>query len=79
MSLPPLPPYVYGREVAPNEKVWTESAVRDLYAEGVRAGLEQAAVIAEGFSKDDMLGGILGRTIRIAAAIRAAAKQGGQG
>lgn len=28
MTTPELPPYIYGREAGPNEKVWTEAAVR---------------------------------------------------
>lgn len=31
-AMPELPPYIYGRETSPNEKVWTETAVRAILA-----------------------------------------------
>jgi hypothetical protein len=33
-----LPPYIYGREAGPNEKVWTEAAVREAVAAAVPEG-----------------------------------------
>jgi hypothetical protein len=38
-----LPPYIYGREAGPNEKVWAEDAVRA----AVLAEREKCAQIAE--------------------------------
>lgn len=32
----PLPPYIYGREAGPNEKVWTQEAVNALRSENER-------------------------------------------
>jgi hypothetical protein len=33
MTAPELPPYIYGREAGPNEKVWTEGAITGLLQE----------------------------------------------
>lgn len=40
-ELPALPPYIYGREAGPNEKVWTEAAVRAALAAQVEPSREQ--------------------------------------
>lgn len=39
MEATKLPPYIYGREAGPNEKVWTEDAVRGVL-QAVPAGVE---------------------------------------
>jgi hypothetical protein len=65
------------------EDLYTPDQMRAFYAEGVRAGMEQAAVIAEGFATDAdniVTAGAWDNAINTcAAAIGAAAKQGGQG
>jgi hypothetical protein len=33
MTAPELPPYIYGREAGPNEKIWTEGAITGLLQE----------------------------------------------
>jgi hypothetical protein len=42
-----LPPYIYGREAGPNEKVWTEASVRALKAERDEAKRQLGVACAE--------------------------------
>jgi hypothetical protein len=63
MSLPELP-----RMDTPG--FWDESSMLALRAAAYRAGMERAAEIAAELAKDDMPGGIHGRTLRTVAAIR---------
>lgn len=43
IPLTPLPPYLYGREVAPNERVWPEDRVVAFARENVAPTAEQLA------------------------------------
>lgn len=66
--LAPLPPYLYGRECAPNEKVWPEEAVRAAqraavaHAHGYR-GADVAPVVQ---TVDAVLLGLFGREVKVA-------------
>ena len=40
-ELPPLPPYIYGREAEANEKVWTEQEVRQAQDDAIAAYLRK--------------------------------------
>ena len=67
-AMPELPPYIYGRETSPNEKVWTESAVRAiLVASGPNAAPVKAKeefIVVDwpacnpGYDYEDPYGGI---------------------
>lgn len=45
MTLPPLPPYIYGRECVPNERVWTERDMRAYAEQCIAAERERCAQI----------------------------------
>jgi hypothetical protein len=81
-NLPPLPPYIYGRECSPNERVWTEERVRAFAEEAVKQEREACAKAAEEVDEPGWTGYECPNTFQdgkwaAAAAIRARALQQG--
>lgn len=60
----PLPPYVYGRECSPNEKVWTEDGVRKAQALAAAKARETAVTPVQ--TVDAVLVGLFGRELKVA-------------
>jgi hypothetical protein len=46
-ELPPLPPYMYGREVEKNERVWSEQCMRAYAEQAVKQEREACAKLCE--------------------------------
>lgn len=59
----PLPPYVYGRECGPNEKVWTEDGVRAAQRAAVAQARDTAIAVQ---TVDTVLVGLFGRELKVA-------------
>lgn len=83
-NLPPLPPYMYGREVGKNERVWSEQCMRSYAEEAVwqerEAIMELALQKSATFPADsDYTRGYALAKQAFAAAIRARSEQGGEG
>jgi len=43
VKLPPLPPYLYGRETGPNERVWSEASMEEYARQAVLQERERVA------------------------------------
>jgi hypothetical protein len=59
MELPELPPYMYGRECGPNERVYTAEKVQDLMRQAVLMEREACAQVCDTFAvKITLTGGL---------------------
>ena len=52
-DLPPLPPYMYGREVEKNERVWSEQCMRAYAEEAVKLEREACATLCASLVTND--------------------------
>jgi hypothetical protein len=57
-KLPPLPPYIYGRECSENERVWPESLVREYGALCARQATESIADALSDALQSDLENGV---------------------